>query len=231
MPGTAEDRKRREALRYMGYRGQELSPDTEKRLDSVLEEASRVSCPRTVSRRYPLIRTKEGIVLSGTTLCLTGKDIEKHLEGAAQAILFAVTLGASSERALLAWEKKDLSRAIMLDAALSAEVEAAVDAYERNLVSEAQKDGFYTNWRFSPGYGDLPLTLQKTVGEVLDFPRTIGVTVTDHSLMIPRKTVTAIVGLFRDPDAVAGKRRSCAECILKGDCEFTRWGETCFHNK
>ena len=227
MRATAEDRKRRETLRYMGYRGQELSPETERVLDSVLAEASRVSCPRAVSGRYPLIRTKEGIVLEGTTLLLTGRDIESHLEGAAYAILFAVTLGAASERALLTWEKKDLSRAIMLDAALSAEIEAAVDEYERGLVCEAQKDGFYTNWRFSPVYGDLPLTLQRTVGQVLNFPRTIGVTVTEHSLMIPRKTVTAVIGCFEEKAAVTGKVRSCAECVLKGDCEFTRWGETC----
>ena len=50
--------------------------------------------------------------------------------------------------------------------------------------------------RFSPGYGDLDMAVQKDLCLVLDTGRTIGVTLTESCMMVPVKSVTAIVGLF-----------------------------------
>ena len=52
-----------------------------------------------------------------------------------------------------------------------------------------------TRPRFSCGYGDLPLSLQREIFPALDVTRYIGVTLTDGDLMIPSKSVTAIVGI------------------------------------
>ncbi len=53
------------------------------------------------------------------------------------------------------------------------------------------------NWRFSPGYGDCPLSAQRSiVNSVLNATRLIGLTVTPTSLLIPTKSVTAVIGLF-----------------------------------
>jgi len=49
--------------------------------------------------------------------------------------------------------------------------------------------------RFSPGYGDLPLDYQRTLLSVLDTSRKIGVSLTDSLLMVPSKSVSAIVGV------------------------------------
>lgn len=49
--------------------------------------------------------------------------------------------------------------------------------------------------RFSAGYGDLPLEVQKDIFRVLDCPRKIGLTLNDSLLMSPTKSVTAIVGI------------------------------------
>ena len=48
--------------------------------------------------------------------------------------------------------------------------------------------------RFSPGYGDLPLALQREVFAALDCPRRIGLTLSDSLLMSPTKSVTALIG-------------------------------------
>ena len=232
MQGIAGDRNhtgvRGEMLRYLGYRGQELSEEMEQKLDSVLEEARSLSRPRRKSASFPLRFTEDGAALEGTSLVLTGKDIVRHLSGAEEAVLFAVTLGAAAERRMLLYEKQDMIRAVLLDAAFSALVEEAADDYEKILVEEAAARGFATNWRFSPGYGDLPLELQKGFARVLDLSRSIGVTVTENSLMIPRKTVTAVIGLFDPEKEPSGKRLGCSDCILGGDCEFRRWGRTCW---
>ena len=46
--------------------------------------------------------------------------------------------------------------------------------------------------RRSPGYGDLPLALSRTILAELDAPRKIGVSITDSNLLVPSKSVTAI---------------------------------------
>ena len=49
--------------------------------------------------------------------------------------------------------------------------------------------------RFSPGYGDLPLAMQREVMDALDCGRTVGITLSDSLLMTPSKSVTAIIGM------------------------------------
>ena len=49
--------------------------------------------------------------------------------------------------------------------------------------------------RYSPGYGDLPLELQREIIRVLDCGRTIGITLTESLLMQPSKSVTAVIGM------------------------------------
>ena len=49
--------------------------------------------------------------------------------------------------------------------------------------------------RFSPGYGDVPLSLQRDVLAVLDAQRKLGITLSDTFFMTPCKSVTAFVGI------------------------------------
>jgi cobalamin-dependent methionine synthase I len=49
--------------------------------------------------------------------------------------------------------------------------------------------------RYSPGYGDLPLEMQREIIRALDCGRTIGVTLTESLLMQPSKSVTAVIGM------------------------------------
>ena len=46
----------------------------------------------------------------------------------------------------------------MLDAACSAYVEAAVEQMDQQVKTDAAAHGLAGNWRFSPGYGDCPLS-------------------------------------------------------------------------
>ena len=222
------ERIRTEALRYMGYRGQELSEELNREIESVLQEACEIARPRGTASRFGLERLPSGIRLAGTSLVLTGNDIARHLEGADRCIALALTLGAAVERRIFYYEKTNLARAVLLDASCSALVEAELDDYEAQVVKQAEAEGYVTNWRFSPGYGDLPLELQSRMAEVLQLQRRIGVTVSENHLMIPRKSVTALIGLFAPGSEASGRRITCGECILKGDCEFRRWGRTCW---
>ena len=49
--------------------------------------------------------------------------------------------------------------------------------------------------RFSPGYGDLPIEVQKDFLPLLDAERRLGITLSESCLMAPSKSVTAIIGV------------------------------------
>ena len=84
----------------------------------------------------------------------------------------------------------------MLDAACSAYVEAAVEQMDQQVKTDAAAHGLAGNWRFSPGYGDCPLSAQRSIVNALNATRLIGLTVTPTSLLMPTKSVTAVIGLF-----------------------------------
>ena len=124
---------------------------------------------------------------------------------------------------LRAGQARSMARAAMLDACGSAWVEAGCDEAEKEIA--ARFPGLHLTDRFSPGYGDLPLAMQKDICAVLDAPRRLGVQVTDSFLMNPSKSVTAVVGL--SDRAQPARVRGCGCCILRENCQYRKEGKTC----
>nr|MCR5785210.1 methionine synthase [Eubacterium sp.] len=90
---------------------------------------------------------------------------------------------------------------------------------------KAESGGLYLTDRFSPGYGDLPLNTQNALCEALNTSRRIGLTVTKNHLLIPRKSVTAIMGISSVP--VTLRKRGCETCSMFLDCDYRKDGITC----
>ena len=118
---------------------------------------------------------------------------------------------------------RDMSEAVILDAAGSAAVENVCDNLCADL-AEAFAPRYLTE-RFSPGYGDLPLSQQIWFFRLLDMNRRLGVSLTESDLMIPQKTVTAIVGVSDRPQKK--RETGCDSCDLKDSCAFRREGKRC----
>ena len=114
----------------------------------------------------------------------------------------------------------------MFGAAGSSLVECAADACEAAIVAEAARLGLHTNWRFSPGYGDLPLDIQPAIVRTLEADKKLGMTVTDSNLLVPVKSVTAFVGLF--DGLYEGAKRSCAGCPCAAHCSLRKAGTPCY---
>ena len=105
----------------------------------------------------------------------------------------------------------------------TAKIEEVCDMCEEEIKKNVAQDGFYTNFRYSPGYGDFPLEYQRRIVTLLGCDKTIGLTVTDSSLLIPQKSVTAIIGIFESEQKT--KKKNCDTCRLKDKCKFSRKGE------
>lgn len=209
-----------QALRYMGHKGEVppvISEMVEKCEKLVLNEIR----PLYVYRESPLEFTDKGVLLSDGNILLTGNDIKKHLEGCDKAIVFAATLSASADLLIRRLETSDMAEALAADALCSAAIEQVCDKAEHEIF-QVQKYEFRT-WRFSAGYGDLPISLQKSLTEYLNAQRRIGLTVTDNFLMIPRKSVTAIIGVSDTPLKKHGTA-GCSACNLRDRCNFADSG-------
>jgi cobalamin-dependent methionine synthase I len=96
---------------------------------------------------------------------------------------------------------------MILDAAAAEMIEKYLDAEEEKVLADPALAGLTMNRRFSPGYGDLPLSVQKGFLAALDAERTVGIHLTATNLMVPRKSVTAFMAAYRDPQDVKFKRR------------------------
>ena len=207
----------REVLHFLGWRGTPVDAPLLAQIRDLCDLAVREVRPRMAERRFPL--APDGS-LAGTSMTPKGNDVRAMLAPCREAVLLAATLGAESERLLLRMQAKDAAQALVLDAVLSAAIEAVLDAREEALRGELAVQGRYLTDRFSPGYGDMPLAQGAQILAVLDAQRRIGLMMTGNGLMVPRKSVTAVLGVSRTP--VARRPAGCEGCGARETCALRR---------
>ena len=148
---------------------------------------------------------------------IEGKSIVKHLEGCEKVICMATTVGFEIEREITKkFERGEYLSSVLLDAAATSAVEQAADAMEKHFAATFAKQGFKLRWRFSPGYGDWDLTAQEELFKIAGAEQ-IGMKLSSAMMLEPRKSVTAIIGLYKGQVARNKELKTCAACN-KIDC-------------
>ena len=77
--------------------------------------------------------------------------------------------------------------------------------------------GEYLTPPYSPGYGDWDLGAQPLVLDLLQAPKRLGLTLTAGGMLVPEKSVTALVGISDRKEEACGQK--CMRCT-KTDCPF-----------
>ena len=131
----------------------------------------------------------------GESLRLDGHHVRsralaKNLQGVSRAYVMAVTLGVGVDRLLRRLSTTSGADLALADGYASALCEALCDE-----VSDRLSEGLATRPRFSPGYGDFPLSEQGWLLEKLSAGRTLGITLGESLLMTPVKSVSAVMGI------------------------------------
>jgi cobalamin-dependent methionine synthase I len=127
----------------------------------------------------------------------------------------AVTIGSAIEDEIdNLFLAKEYTKGLIMDAAATTATEMVADQLNRYIDELAAKRGFKTTWRYSPGYGDWPLAQQSALVKAIHADK-IGITLTTSCMLMPRKSVTAIIGLKRTADFGCGPS-GCAGCSMHG---------------
>ena len=182
---------REEALAFLGHRGQELG-ELRERLERAACLCEKELVPRGVYRE---MGASEALAL------LPGHDIARHVEGCARVVLLAVTLGTQSEILLRRERALSATDGLLVDACASSLVEQAANVLNAHIVEEAAARGLAATSRFSPGYGDLPLSCQPAFLVASGADRALGICATAAHLLVPAKSITAVIGLHSRPNS------------------------------
>lgn len=183
---------RREILRYAGAK------IADEALDALIDECEAL-VKGTLSYRvayaeFPVKETTAGLDLGFAVT--DSRDLAYALRGCERIVLFGATVGIALDRMVARYAALSPAKGLVLDAIGTAHAEALCDLFCAELAEKYAREGALLRPRFSPGYGDLSLAMQQNVFSALDLSRKIGITLSESLLMIPRKSVTAIVGVI-----------------------------------
>ena len=210
---------RKEIFRYLGYRGREPETGVAEAADSCAAALQTVVEPRHVRRGFPLEWVSaDRFRIEG--MDVVSRNLSRNLRGCSEVCLMAATLGLGPDRLVQRAEALGkMSRAVILQAAAAAMIEAYCDDVNEEIRREAAPKGLFLRPRFSPGYGDFSLEHQTELFRILEVQKKIGVTLTGSLLMMPSKSVTAVIGLSKENTHCMVQ--GCEVCG-KQDCSFRR---------
>lgn len=212
------DVRTKEAVRYLGYKDHAIDARTLALIASSFQELEKAAGRRVIYRIFDVSPVGNDSLRIGT-LKIQSRSLDRNLKNCEKACLLGATLGIGIDTLLRRHALTDMARVVVLQACAAAMLEEYLDCCQEALRQEQEKEGYYLRPRFSPGYGDFPITHQEQILCMLDAPKKIGLTLTAGSMLIPTKSVTAVIGLSRThiPCHVQG----CGSCE-KADCDYRR---------
>lgn len=208
-----------ETARYMGIKGipDERTAEILDKYEPIVRERLR---PAFVYRETTVHFSEDGVHFDGVNAVFTGNDIKKHLEGCERAVLLAVTVSAEADKLIRQVAVTGMAEALAVDCLCSSAIEQVCNKAEDEIFAENNVQ--FRTWRFSPGYGDLPISLQKEIILSLNAQRRIGLTVTESCMLIPSKSVTAIIGISDSP--IEKGKKGCDICNMRDRCGLRQNG-------
>lgn len=182
----------REICRYLGIKGSLPDREVTERISKCTEILQKAADPRAVFQRFPIRRT-DALEIAGMEI--RSRNLFRNLSGCSEAYLFSATLGIEVDRIIRRAEIVNMSTALFYQAVGAELIEVYADLINEKLRQEAAENGEYLRPRFSPGYGDFPLSFQPDFCRILQLRKELGITLTDTLLMVPSKSITAVIGI------------------------------------
>ena len=212
-----------EVLRYLGYKGQDIGGDLQGIINEAADECLANIRPSYMYRLFPVMIDEDTIYFTGSSLSLKSKNLADNIRGCTMCALLCATIGSAFDNKLRLLQATAPTKAVVFNSCGSTLAEQVVDAVEAEILETTgmKKHGY----RFSPGYGDLDISAQQTMFRLLTPEKYTGVNLSPSNILIPIKSVSAILGLS-DEGKIA-KPQKCGICSLRQSCEFRKRGTIC----
>lgn len=172
-----------EIVRYLRLGGRRPEAALEERIRVLRADVTPHLAPRRLFARFPRSRFAWG-----------GDALARHLEGCGDVYLLVATLGAAFDVFLRRTSAVSAADAFIVQAIGAAAVERVLDDAETEIRAGLAPDETLVS-RYSPGYGDFPLEESRAILGALDASKRIGVSLTESLLLVPSKSVTAVIGV------------------------------------
>ena len=216
-----------EVSRYQGYSKNKIKIPSEVILQIIREEITRSHNLFEPQGIYSSIKIKQisfsdgrvdlenGFVLNFNNLVISS------LKGTNCLVLGVVTIGSTLENKVSElFSQGEYPRAIALDAVGTVAVEA-LSKYVRNLICQEVKDrNLQITRHFSPGYNDWDISQQKDIFKIIPADK-IGVILTESCMILPRKSLSWIIGIGKDIGMLSKEKDACKICKLK-NCQYRK---------
>lgn len=209
--------KRSEILRYLGYGKNEADSKTDLLIDECIDEIEHIISPKSIYTILPV--TVNNDIITFSDVKIHSKNLAKNLNGCEKIVLFAATIGTGIDMLLKKYSCNNMSKAVVLQSTAAVFIEEYCDECQTKIENKVINEGYYVRPRFSPGYGDFSIKHQSDFIRILDCPRKIGLTLTDSLILIPSKSVTAVMGLSKTNQHC--HKSGCEQCT-KINCAFRR---------
>jgi len=161
------------------------------RVVALRDEALKVVRPARTWRRFPI---SDGAISSGGLRLDVRGTLARHLSGCGAVYLACGTIGAGFDALQRRVSVSSGVDALVVQAIGAAMIEKLMDETNGEIAATLAPGETLIS-RYSPGYGDFPLAAQRTLLALIDASRSVGVSLTDTLLMVPSKSVSAVIGV------------------------------------
>jgi len=215
---------KKEVLRYLGYKNQEIDNSLIDLIEECCKEVINICKESFVYEIFDIERKDNEIFLLGSTLILKDNDIINHLASSKKCLVMAATLGVEVDRRIAYYSRIDITKGLIMDACATTAIENLCDELQTHIMEKSLEDNLHITNRYSPGYGNFSIDNQSNILNVLGAYKKIGLSVTESNIMLPRKSVTAFIGLGENVNVKPNDK--CMNC-KNTDCAFRKDGGYC----
>lgn len=194
-----------------------------KKVEEGFKYLEQIATPRVTYQMVDIRLEADQVLLEGTSYHIVSKDLVKLFARSQKVILMAATLGMEVDKQIHLKQKIDMLDAVVLDACASVLIDKVCDEAELEIIETLGENEFLT-MRFSPGYGDVPLETSRDLIDLLQATKRIGLSLTESCMLVPTKSVTALIGISNQKE---NRQKSCGLCNLVQTCAYRKRGEQC----
>jgi hypothetical protein len=193
------------------------SPRLVKVAEKALQECMPMLHPKVVYQEFLTEGVKHERLMLQDGHHLQSRLLVQHLASASKVIVVLLTIGEVLEQQVSKLWDDDMVYALALEGAGSAAVEALANAACRYFEDQATKEGLQASSPFSPGMVEWPVSegqpqIFKLLGEAGSTVKLL-----PSCVMLPRKSVTMVMGIGAEMKSTA---QPCDYCSMHDTCLY-----------